>query len=147
MKKRLRDILKKEWEVRKILEKAHITARTPLLPCEDMDRVSRALTNVVKGEVRLEEVDGERYLAVYSKGVGPVEKIFNHFRQRQVLAALRSFLKKYSSDKEIVFYLHKQAAYVGVLSLAEPGESPGGEIVVSIHVDDAKEVIMWMTKF
>ncbi len=146
-KRRIRKSIKYKHEIDSKLEKAEIIARTVLLPCEDRSKVEQALLNVVQGDVDQEEVDGERYLVIQTSGREKIERIFNHFRNRQVLATLRKFLITYSSEDEIVFYLHKQAAFKGALSLAEPGESPGGEIIVSIKVEDAREVIMWLTKF
>lgn len=148
MKKRgIRKSIKYKHEIDRRLEKAEIIARTVLLPCEDKSKVEQALLNVVQGDIYQEEINGEKYLVIQTSGREKVERIFNHFRNRQVLAALRKFLVTYSSDDEIVFYLHKQAAFKGALSLTEPGESPGGEIIVSIKVERAMEVIRWLTRF
>ncbi len=139
--------LQRQNKINQILDKAEITARTPLLPCEDEEKVIRALTNVVEGKPEKEQIGGATYLTVRARGRGVVEKIFNYFRSKQTLAALRKFLKRYSSKEEIIFYLHKQAAYNGAFSLAEPGESPGGEIIVIIRLEEPQEVIKWLTKF
>jgi len=146
-KRRLRENIRYKYEVDSKLEKAEITAKTVLLPCEDKSKVEQALLNVVHGNITQEEFNGEKYLVIHTSGREKIERIFNQFRNRQVLAALRKFLITYSSQDEIVFYLHKQAAFKGTLSLAEPGESPGGEIIVSIRIENAKEIIMWLTRF
>lgn len=146
-KRRLRENIKHQHEIERKLEDAMITARTILLPCEDEKKVKQTLLNIVQGDVRQEEYNGEKYLVIYTSGRKKIERIFRHFRNRRVLATLRKFLVTYSSENEIVFYLHKQAAFKGTLSLVEPGESPGGEVVVSIKVENAKNVIIWLTKF
>ncbi len=146
-KKRIRENIKYKHKIDSKLDNAEIIVRTILLPCEDRSKVEQALLNVVHGNIEHEEFGGDNYLIIQTKGREKIERIFNHFRNRQVLAALRKFLITYSSENEIVFYLHKQAAFKGILSLAEPGESPGGEIIVSIKVENAREVIMWLTRF
>jgi len=146
-KKAFREYLKHQSKIREKLEDAEIIAKTPLLPCEDYDKVRIALKNVVDGELVVESLGDEKYLVIYTSGAEKIERIFNQFRNRKVLATLRKYLLNYSSESEIVFYLHKQAAYRGIYSLSEPGESPGGEITIIIKVEDPKEVILWLTRF
>ncbi len=148
MKKRERiDLYKEKARIDEILRSAEVIAKTPLLPCEDEEKVARALRNIVDGEIKKEEYGDRTYLVARSKGSSDIEKLFNYFRSKQVLATLRRILKKYSSQEEIVIYLHKQAAYVGAYSIAEPGESPGGEIIVTIKVEDPSSVISALTRF
>ena len=139
--------LKEKDEMEKRLSQAKIIAKTPLLPCEDRNKVEQALTNVVNGNPLIESYGGDKYLVVYSEGLQDIMRIFNQFRNRRVLATLRKYLNKYSTNSEIIIYLHKQAAYNGIYSLSEPGESPGREIGVSIQVDNAKEIIRYLTRF
>lgn len=139
--------LQKKNKINKILDRASIVARTPILPCEDRDRVAKSLLNVVDGDIDEEVIGETRYLVIRTSGRSKIERLFNYFRSKQTLAALRKFLLKYSTNHEIIFYLHKQAAFNGVLSLAEPGESPGGEIIVIISVDESDEIIKWLTRF
>ncbi len=146
-KKKFRETIKQKAEIDKKLDEAEIVARTPFLPCEDYSKVAKALTNVLNDRVKVEKINNDIFLTVYSSGKDKIERIFNQFRNRQVLAALRKFLMKYSSEDQIIFHLHKQAAYNGIFSLSEPGESPGGEITVIIKVKNAKDVIMWLTRF
>jgi len=148
MKKRERiDMFKEKARIDGILREAEITAKTPLLPCEDEEKVVRALRNIVNGEISREEYGETIYLVARSRGGSDIERLFNYFRSKQALATLRRILKKYSSGEEIIVYLHKQAAYVGAYSIAEPGESPGGEIIVTIKVEDPMSVISALTRF
>jgi len=148
-KKDIKEYLKHDREIKRFLEKAKIIVKTPLYPCEDPNKVATAMMNIVNVRPIIKKGDDQDYMVIETRGYEYAYRIFNHFRNRQVLATLRKYLMKYL-DKErstIVFYLHKQAAYAGVLSLAEPGESPLGEIIVTIETENPSEVIRWLTKF
>jgi predicted RNA binding protein with dsRBD fold (UPF0201 family) len=148
-KKDLREYLKHDREIKKVLSSARMTVRAPIYECEDPEKVAIAMKNIVNLNPTIMEEEGLRYMFIEAYGYEYTYRIFNHFRNRQVLATLRKYLMKYlDRDKRtITFYLHKQAAYSGVLSLAEPGESPLGEIVVHIETDKADEIIRWLTRF
>ena len=150
MKKReIKDYLKHDMEIKKLLSSAKITVRTPIYECEDVERVASAMMNVVNIRPIIKK-DGDRgYMVIEAYGYEYAYRIFNHFRSRQVLATLRKYLMKYLDKRRecITIYLHKQAAYSGILSLSEPGESPLGEIVVTIETKNADEIIRWLTRF
>ncbi len=150
MKKReIKDLLKKDKEIRRTLAKAKTTIKTILYECEDMNKVSKALMNVLNVKPVVREIGGEKYLVAEAVGYEYVYRIFNHFRMRKVLATLRKYLYKYlDRDRGVItIYLHKQAAYAGVLSLVDPGESPLGDIIVTIETQDPDNVIKWLTRF
>lgn len=141
---------KANYELLKFLENAEIQAYTYVYPCEDLERVTKALTNVVHGEVRSEIVDPKRNIKkLYVKNIGiePILRIFNQFRSRRVLAAIRKHLLKYSKENVILLYLHKQAAYVNIYSICDIGESPLGEITVEIRVPHTRDIIYYLTRF
>ena len=148
-KKDLREYLKHDREIKKTLSSAKITVKTPLYECEDPEKVAIAMKNIVNLNPIIKEESSQKYMVIEAYGYEFTYRIFNHFRDRQVLATLRKYLMKYldRNRKIITFYLHKQAAYSGVLSLAEPGESPLGEIIVRIETDKADEIIRWLTRF
>jgi predicted RNA binding protein with dsRBD fold (UPF0201 family) len=148
--KDIRERVREEAYVYSLLEDAETLVQTFVYPCEDRDKVLEALNNIVSGEaVEKEAGDGYTLLIIRSRGSEPILRIFGHFRQRRVLATLRRYLNKYSDmDRgEIIMFLHKQAAYAGVMSLCEPGESPLGEIIVKIRVSELRRVIDWFTSF
>jgi len=61
--------------------------------------------------------------------------------------AVRSYLKARIQGNSIRFYLNKQVAYAGHISLCEPeGESPLGPIEVEIECLNPKEVVDWLTE-
>jgi len=90
MKKRERiDMFKEKARIDGILREAEITAKTPLLPCEDEEKVVRALRNIVNGEISREEYGETIYLVARSRGGSDIERLFNYFRSKQALATLR----------------------------------------------------------
>jgi hypothetical protein len=146
-RKRSIDDIKEEYYLMKMLENSTIQIHTYLYPCEDKDRVIIALKNVLEGEVE-EEYHGElTRIVVKGRGKEPVRKLFNQFRNRRVLAAVRKHIMKYIDKDRIRIYLHKQSAFAGVYSICDPGDSPLGEIVVDIYVDDPRSITMWITRF
>lgn len=142
--------IKKEHKLIDMLDKCSIAAYTFIYPCEDQDKVVKTINNVLNGKLRIEVIDKGKKIkkvSIVAKGKEPIFKIFNQFRSRQVLATVRKHLIKYSKDNKIVMYLHKQAAYVGTYSICDVGESPLGEIIVEIKVEDPREIIYWLTRF
>lgn len=141
------DILRDYRELRKILGDASIVVETVVYPCEDINKVNKALDAVLNGKSE-EEQFGD-YIILLRKSSDPddITKIFNVFRRRKILAAVRRYAKKYSSDSEVVIYLNKQSAYAGVLNICEPGESPLGEIIIRIKSNRAIDLLNKMTKF
>jgi hypothetical protein len=145
-KKRI-DEIKEEYHLNRSLERCEIIAHTYINPCEDRGKVLRALTNVLEGQVNEENYGELSKIVVKGAGKEPVLRIFQHFRNRRVLAALRKHINRYIDRDRIVIYLHKQSAYAGVYSICDPGESPLGEIVVEIYVDEPKSIALWLTRF
>lgn len=146
--KYIREKVKEEAWVLKKLDKAQIVVQALLYPCEDKDKVSLTLNNIIQGNIEeLSAGEGYKILIIKKRGRDPIVRLFNHFRQRKVLATLRKYLMKYLNGDEIIMFLHKQAAYSGTLSLCEPGESPLGEIIVKIKIENAPKIIGWLTTF
>ncbi len=146
--KKIIDKIKYDYEILNLLDKAGIEAYTYVYPCEALDKVVKALLNVVDGQPEVIERDKFiKIVRVRAQGQEPIFKIFNQFRNRKVLATVRKHLLKYLGDNEITLYLHKQSAFAGVCSLCDVGESPLGEIVVKIRVDNPRDVIYWLTRF
>lgn len=140
----------REAEIAREIEECRIRAYTYVYPCEDEEKVVKALKNVLNGEVSVEVVDPEKGIkrvSVSARGAQHVYRIFNQFRSRQVLAAVRKHLLKYCKENKILMYLHKQSAYAGVYSICDVGESPLGEIVVEIEVGSPRDVIYMLTRF
>ncbi|MFQ5710817.1 MAG: RNA-binding domain-containing protein [Candidatus Geothermarchaeales archaeon] len=139
---------KKPKGMEEILEGVEVVAQTLCHPSESLEKVREALGNVLEGEIDVEERGEETYLlTARGRGFQGIKKIYHGFRNRQVLAAVRKHLKSRVEEGKITFLLNKEAAYVGVISISEAGESDLGAIRVSIRSPDAMELIMWMTRF
>lgn len=131
-----------------ILEGVEVTAQTTCLPSEDLERIKVALRNILDVEVKVDTVSEETHrLTARGRGFQALQKIYHGFRNRKALAAARKHLRSKVRNGRTTFLLNKQAAYVGVVSITEPGESDLGAIEVSISTPDIMELIMWMTKF
>lgn len=141
------DILKDYRELNRILGEASISVETVVYPCEDIEKVNKALNTVLSGGSSKKQYGD--YIVLMRKSTDPhdIIKIFNMFRRRKILAAVRRYAKKYSSESEIVIYLNKQSAFAGVLNICEPGESPLGEIIVRIKSRKASELLSRLTEF
>ena len=108
----------------------------------------RSLLNVIEGEVEQEELwEGRILLRVRGRGERALKKIFDGFRSRAVLAAVRKHLKERVVGDEVEFSLNKQAAFVGVMSIFEEGESGLGGIKVRVKGKDLRLLIDWLTRF
>ena len=146
----LRQKTKDEAEAMRILSESSIIVQTILYPCEDYEKVVFALKNIVDSEIEERNITLDKKLLV-SKGRGEeyIIKIFSQFRRRRVLAAVRKYLIRYIDKRksEIVMFLHKQAAFNGVFSICDPGESPLGEIIIRIKVREPEKIVRWLTSF
>ena len=146
----MRQKTKDEAEAMRILSESSIIVQTILYPCEDYEKVVFALKNIVDSEIEERNITLDKKLLV-SKGRGEdyIIKIFSQFRRRRVLAAVRKYLIRYIDKRksEIVMFLHKQAAFNGVFSICDPGESPLGEIIIRIKVREPEKIVRWLTSF
>ena len=141
---------KDEVEMMEIMRKSSIIVQTILNPCEDYEKVATTIKNIVDSEIEEKEIDsGKKMLIARGEGEKNIIKIFSQFRQRRILATVRRYLMKYMNKKmnEIRLFLHKQAAFNGVFSLCEPGESPLGEVIVKIRLENPEKVVKWLTAF
>jgi predicted RNA binding protein with dsRBD fold (UPF0201 family) len=138
-----------EGDIREDLASIHIRAEAICNPSEDMEKVKRALNNVVEGEIEVREIGEKRYLlSSEGKGFKGISKIYKGFKDRQVLMVVRKYLRsKMKDSKTTTLLLNKQAAYLGVIAIGEEGESSLGPIKVILSARDIRKIIEWMTKF
>jgi predicted RNA binding protein with dsRBD fold (UPF0201 family) len=130
------------------LRQIKTSAETICNPSEDLEKVKKALLNVLEGEVEVEEIgEGLYQLRVEGNGPKSIDKILHGFERRRVLMAVRKHLKSRVQNGKTEFLLNKQAAYVGVVSIWEEGESVLGPIKATISVPDIYGLIEWMTSF
>ncbi len=121
-------------------------------PTEDVDLVKEAVKNLFNVE-RVDVVErgrGWRSVIAYCEGLRclmPLRRaILSHRVEDTFFSVLYSIFKRTPPNSPLVFRLNKQAALVGVPSLAEEDvESPMGPIVVEIEAEDLLSVIKWLT--
>ena len=121
-------------------------------PTEDVELVKEAIRNLFNVE-KIEVVDrgrGWRSVIAYCEGLRclmPLRRaILSHRVEDAFFSVLYNIAKRTPKGSPLVFRLNKQAALVGVPSLAEEDvESPMGPIVVEIESEDHVGVIKWLT--
>ena len=71
--------------------------------------------------------------------------VYEGIRKRKILDTVRDMLMRQRGD-ELLLLLHKQAAYVGVVSVVEEEhESPMGPIVIRIRSKSIQKIIDWLS--
>ena len=120
--------------------KCEMTAKVPLNPTEDLDKVIKALSNIFD----YDELEiGDDYVSISGKRESLI-KLKELLEQRRIRNTARKILSVGAHDRVIFFRLNKQAALAGVVNFAEAGISPLGEIKVKIETDDVNVVIDWV---
>jgi predicted RNA binding protein with dsRBD fold (UPF0201 family) len=114
-------------------------------PTEDTGRVERAVLNIFP-QAKIEHAD--RCLRAFVNSLEGFEKLRMLIRSRRIRAAARAVLMKGVKDDTVVFYLNKQAAYVGKVSFFEEGETVAlGPIKVVVKTDDPMKFVEWLTEY
>jgi len=124
-----------------------VEARAEVRPTEDLEKVRRALENfITPSSLRVERRGDLRLLVASAKGPSALRKLYLSLRRQRILDSAREYLKRGVFGDNIVFYLHKQAAYVGIASFCSfpERESPLGAITVIIRYKDPLKVINWL---
>lgn len=113
---------------------------------EDPEKVKSAILNIfdVNSIKRISE-GGRTYLVAEGIGIKSLFKVHKLLREQRILDAAHRIIKKGLKDDQVTFYLHKQAAYAGKLSLCESYvESPMGPIEVKVYTKDPVGVLEWL---
>ncbi|GAB6947410.1 RNA-binding domain-containing protein [Vulcanisaeta sp. JCM 16161] len=115
-------------------------------PTEDEEKVRRALSNVfIYDEIRIEESEGKKYIVALGNGFKSLIKVHNLIKEQGIEDSARTVLMKGIDGNRVVFHLHKQAAYAGVLTfVTEENESPLGPITFIVETNDPKRLIDWL---
>ena len=114
-------------------------------PSEDPTKVLRAVKNVVSNSSP--EVADER-IRVASKNPEILSTIFEQIRSRRVMGVFRKVLLRNMIANSTWFYLNKQAAFVGTVSICEDeSESPLGPIKITIMSNELESVMNWLVEF
>ncbi|MDH5815983.1 MAG: RNA-binding domain-containing protein [Candidatus Nezhaarchaeota archaeon] len=123
-----------------------IVVEVEIRPTEDEEKVKRAVLNFfTPSNIRIEDRGRFRVLIAEANEVEALQKLHAKLRGQKILDAARSMMMRWSSKDKVIFYLHKQAAFMDYITFCLPeGESPLGPIKVEISDVDAKSVIDWL---
>lgn len=127
-----------------------INVSAPIYPTESPQKVEKAISNIFSG-IYLEVADD----CITGRGDFEVLKHYRRLLRRQeILDAARSELYDWISSEvaaetpgSLIFYLNKQAAFVGTISFIDQFLDSLGEIAVEISAPetDLYRLIDWLT--
>ncbi|ADV64895.1 RNA-binding domain-containing protein [Desulfurococcus mucosus] len=117
-----------------------VVVEAEVRPTEDSEKVKKAVGNVFAGDVVISDQGGGYRLARgVSLTIESLKPLRELARVQQVEPALRSYIHRHRENRAITILLHKQAAYVGKLSLVDSEkESPLGAIRITVEGDEAE---------
>ncbi len=115
-------------------------------PTEDLEKVKRAIENLFANlSFEVQPLGDQNLLRARTSGRDGLAPFQRLLREARIRDAARRVLMKGRRNREIVFYLHKQAAHAGHVSFCEPqGESPLGPLAVMITTRNPTELIDWI---
>lgn len=123
-------------------ENVELKVETILNSSEDPEKVKKCLLNVANG---CTPVVTDGYVEAICKGIMSLHHIRVGVRSKSSVGVLRKLLDWNRSGNVTWFYLNKQAAYGGVISLVEHyEESPLGPIKVTVTSSDLDKIIEWL---
>lgn len=128
--------------------KLYLKVEAEVYPTEDPEKVLEAVRKIFpRIDLRVRWTDSSALVEGSGEGLEALENLKRLLRERRIRAAARRILKSLIKENILVFYLNKQAAYVGKASFTEPFvESPLPPIRVEVRADDLEEVVEWLTK-
>lgn len=123
-----------------------IEISVPIFPSEDIGKVKQAVSNLLEtpnfNEIR---INGTTYLTCILEERAGLDKLREMIKKERIRNAARRLLRKDRNRETLVFFLNKQAAYVGRVSFSKSfGESPLGTIRFKIESEDIDSVIDWL---
>jgi predicted RNA binding protein with dsRBD fold (UPF0201 family) len=123
-------------------ENVELKAETVLNASEDPEKVKKCLLNVANGCIPT-VTDG--HVEATCKGIMSLHHIRVGVRSKSSVGVLRKLLDWNRTGNVTWFYLNKQAAYGGVISLVEHyEESPLGPIKITVTSNDLDKIIEWL---
>lgn len=128
----------------------HMQINVKVYPTEDLERVKSAVEKLFSyHNMRIvNNRENVKTLVFEAEDMESLSKFKNILRQDMIRSAVKRVLYQSANGDKIKFYLNKQVAYVGHVSLCEPfGESPLEPIEVEIETSNPSELIEWITHF
>lgn len=115
-------------------------------PTESVEKVKRAVENIISdAEIEMREAEGKKFLSARARRIESLVRLQTILRNDRIRDAARKAIYKGATEKSLVFYLNKQAAFVKHVSFSGPeGESPLGPIKVTVCCADPKSVLDWL---
>ncbi|AEH24607.1 RNA-binding domain-containing protein [Pyrococcus yayanosii] len=112
-------------------------------PTEDIEKVKRAMLNLVPG-LEFEAYDKGEYLLLVgrTKSKKALQRLYELFRGQQILDTARAMLEEGYFGEEIIIKVHKQVAYVGKVNFNE--DSPLGPITIIIRTKEPQRLMKWL---
>jgi uncharacterized protein len=118
-----------------------IIVQTYINPSEDLEKVNFAIKNVFPNSNFILK-DNKLHLS--TEKLEDLKKIKDQIRSRSTISVLKKVLYNNQNMDITWFLLNKQAAFSGVVVVAEEeDESPLGPIKITIKNQDIEEIIAW----
>jgi uncharacterized protein len=118
-----------------------IIVQTYINPSEELEKVNFAIKNIFPNSNFILK-DNKLHLS--TKKLEDLKKIKDQIRSRSTISVLKKVLYKNQNIDITWFLLNKQAAFSGVVVVAEEeDESPLGPIKITIKNRDIEEIIAW----
>nr|MDO8080839.1 RNA-binding domain-containing protein [Candidatus Freyarchaeota archaeon] len=118
----------------------------PVYSTESREKVEKALKAIVDTTYTLSEKDWQNILHGRAQGLESVSKIYQRLRDQLIVESARKIMRRSIIGDTVVFYLHKQAAFMGKIHFCQPeAESPMGSIKVSIRSTNIEELVDWLS--
>lgn len=120
-----------------------IQIQTAVNRTESKQKIIDAINHIVEVDDIKEE---DRTIIVRSSTLKTLKKVYEHIRSKSIVTTLRKqLINNVNNDDSTKFYLNKQAATNGAISLVEdPEESPLGPIIFILKSKDIQRVIDWL---
>jgi uncharacterized protein len=122
-------------------KKLEIIVQTYINPSEDLEKVNFAIKNVFPNSNFILK-DNKLHLS--TEKLEDLKKIKDQIRSRSTISVLKKVLYNNQNIDITWFLLNKQAAFSGVVVVAEEeDESPLGPIKITIKNREIEEIIAW----
>ena len=125
----------------------NIQVKVNLYPTEDLEQVKVAAQKLFPIQ-DMRVINKEENMKVLIFKSGDINSLSNFkaiLKQDRIRTAVRRALYHSIENDEIRFYLNKQVAYAGHISICEAlGESPLGPIEVKIKTDEPESLVEWI---
>jgi predicted RNA binding protein with dsRBD fold (UPF0201 family) len=122
------------------------SVHTEINATESIEKVVKAVTNIFPNtRPKINVIYNSKILQAELKDEESLIRFKDMLRLDHIRDAARKALSKGVSEKNIVFFLNKQVAFVNHISFSEEiAESPLGPIEVKIYCDKPESLVNWL---